>query len=68
MKIKLKKFSEFASGILPHEADYLVSVQQFDDPEKLEIIEKVRFNAHNRESKKPFNIFIDKRKYSAIMR
>lgn len=68
MKVKLKKFTLFASDILPHEADYLMSVQQFDDEQKLGILTKIRNNAHNRQSKEPFNTFVDKRKYSGMIR
>lgn len=68
MKVKLKKFTAFASDILPHEADYLMNIQQFDDEQKLGILSKIRTNAHNRGSKEPYNTFIDKRKYSGMMR
>ncbi|WP_258105817.1 hypothetical protein [Marinoscillum sp. MHG1-6] len=67
MKIKLKKFTEFASDILPHEADYLASIQQFEDQEKADILNKIRLNAHDLQNKVPFNPQIDKRKYSSLM-
>ncbi|MEP2507720.1 MAG: hypothetical protein ABJH72_00095, partial [Reichenbachiella sp.] len=68
MKVKLKKFTAFASDVLPHEADYLMNIQQFDDEQKLSILSKIKINAHNRGSKEPFNTFIDKRKYSGMIR
>ncbi len=68
MKVKLKKFTAFASEILPHEADYLMSIQQFEDKEKLDILTRIKANAHDQQTKTPYNSAIDKRKYSAIMK
>lgn len=67
MKTKLKKFTAFAAEILPHEADYLTSIQQFEDAEKEEILKRVSANAHGQQNKMPFNTKIDKRKYSSLM-
>ena len=67
MKTKLKKFTAFAAEILPHEADYLTSIQQFEDVEKEEILKRVSANAHGQQNKMPFNTSIDKRKYSSLM-
>ena len=67
MKTKLKKFTAFATEILPHEADYLTSIQQFEDAEKEEILKRVSANAHGQQNKMPFNTKIDKRKYSSLM-
>jgi hypothetical protein len=67
LKTKLKKFTAFAAEILPHEADYLTSIQQFEDAEKEEILKRVSANAHGQQNKMPFNTKIDKRKYSSLM-
>ena len=67
MKTKLKKFTAFAAEILPHEADYLTSIQQFEDAEKEEILKRVSANAHGQQNKMPFNTKIDKRKYSSLI-
>lgn len=67
VKTKLKKFSTFAAEILPHEADYLMSIQQFEDDEKLDILKRISENAHAVHQKVPFNIRLDKRKYSSLM-
>ncbi|MCR9252856.1 MAG: hypothetical protein NXI20_20705 [bacterium] len=68
MKVKLKKFTAFASEILPHEADYLMNLQQFEDKEKLDILTRVHSNAHDQRTSTPYNTSIDKRKYSSTMR
>ena len=67
MKVKLKKFSAFAQEILPHEADYLMSVHQFEDLQKLDILQRIQANAHDQRHNVPFNQAIDKRKYSSLM-
>ncbi len=67
MKIKLKKFSAFAAEILPHEADYLCNIQQFEDTQKVEILKRIRENAHQQQSGLPYNTEINKRKYSNLM-
>lgn len=66
MKVKLKKFTEFSKTILPHEANYLKSVIQFTDDEKLDIIHLLISNALSKNSFEDFNTSINKRKYSYI--
>ena len=66
-KIKLKKFTAFAKEILPHEADYLLSIQQFEDIQKVEILKRLQANAHHQQNQIHFNTSIDKRKYSSLM-
>ncbi|MEN7547144.1 hypothetical protein AAG747_04450 [Rapidithrix thailandica] len=66
MKEKLKKFKEFATDILPHEARYLCSIQQFEDDEKLEILHTIQYNCNHINQPCPFNTTIDKRKYSNL--
>jgi len=66
MKRKLKKFTEFSQTILPHEANYLQSVVQFTDGEKLQIINLLISNALSKLEFKDFDTKINKRKYSYI--
>jgi len=66
MKQKLKKFTEFSKTILPHEANYLESVIQFTDDEKLKIINLLISNALSKLEFKDFDTAINKRKYSYI--
>tara|TARA_Y100001980_G_scaffold45944_1_gene27717 strand:- start:1478 stop:2914 length:1437 start_codon:yes stop_codon:yes gene_type:complete len=67
VKVKLKKFTAFAKGILPHEADYLLSIEQFEDLQKVEILQRLKENAHQQQNQLPFNTRINKRKYSSLM-
>jgi hypothetical protein len=41
MKIKLKKFTELSKRILPHEAQYLALIHNFQDEEKQQIFNQV---------------------------
>ncbi|GAA0892886.1 hypothetical protein GCM10009122_25650 [Fulvivirga kasyanovii] len=66
MKPKLKKFTEFAQNVLPHEASYLLKVQNFEDPEKLSILKLIAENSSDSTKALPFDPSIDKRKYSNI--
>jgi hypothetical protein len=66
MKEKLKKFKEFTQWLLPHEASYLLSVQQFQDQDKIHILQKVKHNAFNPDNYQDYDISIDKRKYSSL--
>lgn len=67
MKQKLQRFTEFANALFPHEADYLLSVQQFEDQEKTKILNLVHYNAKNPDNILPYDITIDKRKYSSLL-
>ncbi len=62
MREPLQKFTEFASGLLPHETEYLLSVQQLADPERLEILRLVNNHSHGLPAQ-AFDTTIDKRKY-----
>jgi hypothetical protein len=66
MRNKLQKFTDFANGLLPHETEYLLSVQQFQDEKKLEILQQIDFNCKNIHLFKPFDDGVDKRKYSNL--
>lgn len=64
MSVRLKDFTRFANSLLPHEADYLISVHQFKDQENIDILNLIHHNTHNPEHTFPFKTSIDKRKYS----
>lgn len=66
MKSKLKIFIDFAEGILPHEASYLLRDNKIRDEEKESILNKVCDNASSLISFQDFDENIDKRKYAYI--
>lgn len=66
MKEKLKKFKEFTQKLLPHEATYLLSIHQFQDQDKINILEKVKHYAINPNEHQEYDLSLDKRKYSAL--
>lgn len=66
MRDKLQKFTAFAAELLPHETAYLLSVQQFEDDVKLDILKLVHDNASRIKLQIPFDTSIDKRKYSNL--
>ena len=68
MKEKLKKFKSFAQILLPHELRYLLSIQRFQDPEKLQIIENLVVEAETISQVGIYDETIDKRKYSYIQK
>ncbi len=65
-KMQLQKFTEFANQLLPHETAYLLSVQQFEDVEKLDILKLVDYNCRNIDQFTPYDTGTDKRKYSHL--
>lgn len=67
MKQKLRKFQEFAEGLLPHETGWLVTIHQFTDPEKIAILVRLDHNSRLIHNHLPFDENIDKRKYSYII-
>ncbi len=66
MRNQLQKFTEYANTLLPHETEYLLSVQQFHDEMRLEILQLVNYNAHRIEQFTPYDTDIDKRKYNHL--
>jgi hypothetical protein len=66
MRRKLQKFSEFANRILPHEADFLLSVQQFVDKDRLAILHRIHYNSQHINQFTPYDTNIDKRKYNHL--
>lgn len=65
-KQKLKKFSEYAEQILPHEASYLLSIENFEDENKRAILERIAHNSNNFNRPIEYDTKIDKRKYSNL--
>lgn len=66
MRTKLLAFTQFANTLLPHETSYLLSVQHFQDPERLDILQQVDFNCKNIDQFTPYTGQINKRKYSHV--
>lgn len=66
MKTRLLAFTQFANALLPHETSYLLSVQHFQDPERLEILKQVDYNCKNIDQFTPYGEHINKRKYSHV--
>ncbi|KAA3632076.1 MAG: hypothetical protein DWQ02_15320 [Bacteroidetes bacterium] len=66
MRSKLKKFTEFANSLLPHETAFLLDTQQFVDDKKLKILHRVDHNCRNIDQFTPYDETIDKRKYSNL--
>jgi len=66
MKQKLKKFDDFTQSLFPHEIKYLLSVQNFNSLENIDILEKIASNLKTTEKYKEFDTSIDKRRYSNI--
>lgn len=65
-RTKLKKFAEFAVSLLPHETSYLLSVQQFQDEERLKMLLTIHEVALDPSKTELFDVNIDKRKYSHL--
>ena len=66
MRNQLQTFTDLANTLLPHETEYLLSVQQFKDEERLAILRQVAFNSSNIEQFTPYDTNIDKRKYNHL--
>lgn len=66
MRNKLQKFTEFTNRLLPHETQYLLSVEQFEDEVKLGILKLVDYNCRHINQFIPYDTSIDKRKYSLL--
>lgn len=66
MRTKLHLFSAFANSLLPHETAYLLKVQQFEDPVRLEILRQIDRNCRSIGPFTPFDENQDKRKFSNL--
>lgn len=65
-KQPLSKFTQFTDALLPHETEYLLTVQRFEDPERLETLKLIDFNCRNIDQFTPYDAAIDKRKYNHL--
>jgi hypothetical protein len=68
MRHKLQKFEEFVGTLLPHEVQYLLNIQQFQDADNLEILRRIFRNCQPQAPHEAFDTAIDKRKYSNLKR
>ncbi|MEM8897195.1 MAG: hypothetical protein AAGC85_03790, partial [Bacteroidota bacterium] len=66
MRNKLQKFTTLTDSLLPHETAYLLDVQQFQDPVRLDILKRVHHNAQFIDDFIPYDEEIDKRKYNHL--
>jgi len=66
MKLKLVTFSDFANQLYPHEADYLIGIQNFSKGVNTQILNAVHYNCHNPQKPREYDPNIDKRSYSYI--
>lgn len=66
MRSPLKKFTAFTNTLLPNETAYLLSVQNFVDKDRLDILRLVDYNAHHIDQFTPYDTSIDKRKYNHL--
>jgi hypothetical protein len=66
MKLKLAAFSDFANQLYPHEADYLLSIENFAKAENRQILCIIHYNSHNSNKPREFDPDIDKRSYSYL--
>ena len=66
MRTKLLAFTQYANTLLPHETTYLLSVQQFQDQERLAILQQVDFNCKHIDQFTIYGEHINKRKYSHV--
>ncbi|MCB0633010.1 MAG: hypothetical protein R2824_02815 [Saprospiraceae bacterium] len=66
MRKPLKKFTDFTNALLPNETAYLLSVQQFEEEDRLKILRQIDFNAQHIEQFTPYDTSIDKRKYNHL--
>lgn len=66
MRSKLNKFTAFTNTLLPHETQYLLSIQCFKDEERLRILQRIDYNAHHIDQFTSYDLQIDKRKYNHL--
>ncbi len=66
MRTNLLAFTEFTNTLLPHETSYLLSIQKFQDEERLTILKQVDYNCKHIDQFTPYTTQINKRKYSHI--
>lgn len=68
MKEKLKKFKNYSDSLLPFESGYLLGLLNTKDEEKESIMKLIHDNSSAIIPESLFDISIDKRKYSSLMK
>jgi len=66
--MKLLKFTKFVNSLYPHEIEYLNSIAKFQDTDRINILKRISTNIHLHGAGLGYDITIDKRKYSSIMK
>lgn len=66
MKPKLSIFGKFANALYPHEIALILNNHQIEDEDNLSIIQRIAYNSKHPDTRKPFDPYIDKRKYSYV--
>jgi len=66
MRSKLNTFNDFANSLYPHEADFLLTKQQFSKSDNLKVLTLVNYNTKNPLNLIPYNSSINKRTYSYL--
>lgn len=66
MRAKLQKFTDFTLTLLPHEVSYLLSIQQFQDEDRLNILKRIAHNIDQGNRFIDYDTKINKRKYSNL--
>ena len=66
MRAKLQKFTDFTLTLLPHEVTYLLSIEQFQDDDRLNILKRIAHNIEQGNTFIDYDITINKRKYSNL--
>lgn len=66
MRKQLGKFIEFSKGILPHEIEFLLEVNQLQDPDRLAILKRLQANVSQIPPGEDYDSGIDKRTYSHL--
>lgn len=66
MKDKLATFQNLCAELYPHELDYLLSINQFQKKENVQVLQLVYYNTINPDNPIPFDKSLDKRTYSYI--
>ncbi len=64
--MKLSKFTQFANSLYPHELDYLIDIQRFENSENVKILNHIRYNTLNPKNLLPYDSQIDKRRYNYL--
>lgn len=66
MRAKLQKFTDFTLTLLPHEVSYLLSIQQFQDEDRLNILKRIAHNIEQGNQFIDYDTSLNKRKYSNL--